>query len=103
MKSATKEYDIPFTQYLMPNGRKVAVTIARPKEIYDKAMDIIKAGYCFEVELLTTGHVSMTITDNDDDHDIEVVDNGPEVPMAVDRMITRFHRTKAGRLPASHR
>jgi hypothetical protein len=91
LKTATKECDIPFTQYLMPNGRKVDLTIARTKEVYDKAKDIIKAGYRFEIEMLTTGLVHMTITDNDNDHDSEVVNNGPEVLLAVDRMITRFH------------
>jgi hypothetical protein len=91
MEPNIQEFNIPFTQYLMPFGRKVEVTIARPKEVYDKAMDIIKAGYRFEIEMLTTGLVSMTIAGNDDDHDIEVVTNGPEVLMAVDRMITRFH------------
>lgn len=85
---------IPFTQYLRPNGRAIEVTINRPKEIYDKAIDIIKAGYHFEAEVLTTGQVSLTISDNDGDHDIEVVDNGPEVPLAVDRMINRFHKER---------
>lgn len=27
----------------------------------------------------------------EEDKDIEVVPNGPEVPLAVDRMVTRFH------------
>jgi hypothetical protein len=88
------DYAIPFTQYLLPNGRKIDVSIERPKDIYDKAMDIIKAGYRFEVEMLTNGLIHMTITDDDDDQDGEVVNNGPEVPIAVDRMVTRFHAEK---------
>lgn len=87
----TTELNIPFTQYLRPNGRKTAVSIERPKDIYDKAMDIIKAGYRFEIEVLTNGLIHMTIADNDGDQDSEIVNNGPEVPMAVDRMINRFH------------
>lgn len=82
--------DIPFTRYLPPNGRKTNVSISRPIDIYEKAMKIIDAGYRFEIELLTTGLVSMTISDDEDDHDIEVVSNGPQVPEAVDRMISRF-------------
>lgn len=85
-------YSIPFTQYLLPNGRKQEVTINRPKEIYDKAMAIIAAGYCFEIELLGTGHVHMTISNDEEDLTCEVVPNGPEVPKAVDRMITRFYQ-----------
>lgn len=91
MSNPAQGYDIPFTQYLRPSGRMTEATIARPKDIYDKAMDIIKAGYRFEAEVLTTGHVSMTIANDDGDQDIEVVDNGPGVPQAVDRMIARFH------------
>jgi hypothetical protein len=87
----TAEFNIPFTQYLRPNGRKIEVSIERPKDIYDKAMGIVEAGYCFEIEVLNTGHVHMTITNDEGDQDSEVVKNGPEVPIAVDRMITRFH------------
>jgi len=84
-------YAIPFTQYLLPYGRKVEVSTERPKDIYDKAMDIIRTGHRFEIEVLTTGYIHMTITDDDGDQDGEIVNNGPEVPIAVDRMITRFH------------
>lgn len=87
------ENTIPFTQYLLPDGRKRDIAIARPKEICDKAMDIIKAGHRFEAEVLMTGEVSVTIFHiaEGEDRDIEVVPNGPEVPLAVDRMITRFY------------
>ena len=88
---------IPFTQYLRPNGRKVEVSIERPKDIYDKAMDIIKSGYRFEIEVLTTGHIHVSIADNEDDQTNEVVPNGPEVPIVVDRMIARFHGSRSGR------
>jgi len=82
--------DIPFTQYLRPDGRKAAVSIDRPDEIARLADRIIGRGFRFECEHLTTGHASLTIAGADDDEDIEVVRNGPEVPAAVDRMITRF-------------
>lgn len=82
--------DIPFTQYLRPDGRRTAVTIDRPAEISDLAEQIIKAGFRFECEHLSTGHVSFTIAGEDDDADIEVVTNGPDVPVAIDRMVKRF-------------
>jgi len=85
------QFNIPFTQYLLPHGRKNEVSIERSKDIYDKAMDIIEAGHCFEVEMLNNGLIHMTITNNDDDQNGEIVNNGPEVPIAVDRMISRFH------------
>jgi len=83
-------YDIPFTQYMMPYRRKVKFTITRPKEIYDRAMQIIDAGYCFEAEVLTTGIVSLAISDDECDHDMELANNGPEVLLAIDQMINRF-------------
>lgn len=83
--------NIPFTQYLMPNGRKSPVTIDRPEEIATKAQAIIDRGYRFECEMLSDySTVSLTIADNDDDHEIEVCPNGPEVPQRIDAMIIRF-------------
>jgi hypothetical protein len=43
---------IPFTHYYMPDGRRKEETIDRPKEIELMAHRIIKAGFCFEIELL---------------------------------------------------
>lgn len=82
--------DIQFTQYLRPNGRKAEVYIDRPADIADLANRIIERGFRFECEHLTTGHALLTIAGPDDDLDIEVVRNGPDVPIAVDRMIKRF-------------
>ena len=82
--------DIPFTQYLRPDGRKAEVSIDRPDEISILANRIIACGFRFECEHLMTGHASFTISDDDDDHDIEVVRNGPDVPAAIDRMVKRF-------------
>lgn len=82
--------DIPFIQYLRPDGRKVEVSIDRPDEIAGLADRIIERGYRFECEHLSTGHASLTIAGADDDEDIEVVRNGPDVPVAIDRMVKRF-------------
>lgn len=88
--AAAKTADIPFTQYMRPDGRAVPVMIARPVDIAEKARSIIARGLCFECEHLTTGDVSLTITDPDEgDVDIEVVPNGPDVPAAVDRLVLR--------------
>lgn len=84
--------EIPFIQYLRPNGSKREIFIERPDKIYKKAMAIIDAGYRFEIEVLTTDLVSMTISNDEADHDMEIVRNGPYVPVAVDRMISRFHK-----------
>lgn len=92
----TDTAEINFTQYLRPDGRAVPVRIARPVEIAAKAEAIIARGFRFECEQLSSGDVSLTITDPDEgDMDIEVVPNGPEVPAAVDRLIERFEAVPA--------
>lgn len=83
--------DIPFTQFLRPDGRRREIFIERPDEICEKAMDIIKAGYRLEIEELKTGHINMTISDDEDDYEREIVNNGPGVPLAVDKMVNRFY------------
>lgn len=82
--------EITFTQFLMPDGRQKSVTINRPTEIAKLAEEIIARGYRFECEMLTTREISLTITNKHGDADIEIVNNGPEVPAAIDQLITRF-------------
>jgi hypothetical protein len=87
---------IAFTQYLRPRGEKKEITIHRPELIAAKAKELVTAGWALEAEVLMTGEVSLTCELCDDAGDliadfIEVVPNGPEVPIAVDRMITEAH------------
>ena len=82
--------EIEFTQYKLPHGRAVPVRIDRPDPVYEKARRLMEAGYVFECEVLTDGEVSLTITDDEADHAIEVCPNGPEVPAAVDKLILGF-------------
>jgi len=51
---------IPFTQYLLPNGRITRINIERPKEIEELAHRFIHSGGRYECEILTTGMVSIT-------------------------------------------
>lgn len=81
---------IPFTQYLRPNGKMVDVFIDRPRDIELKAQEIIAKGFRFECEELTTGHVSLTISDDEKDHAIKICMNGPLVPETVDKLIKEF-------------
>ena len=84
--------DIPFTQYLLPNGRKTSVVIGMPEDVADTALSLIKQGYRFECEMLSDYEtVSLTVVDPDDTGDIaiEVIKNGPEVPPAVERLVAK--------------
>lgn len=82
---------IPFTQYLLPNGRTRAESVDRPQEIEDLARQFMKRGGRFEAEILTTGHVSITacieIGGEPTDIAIRVVANGPAVLDAVDEVV----------------
>lgn len=84
---------VPFTQFLMPNGRRQEVTIDQPPEIEALAKRIIAAGHRFEIEMLRTGEISMEIVRDVPDADIddsiagEICPNGPPVHLAVEKMI----------------
>lgn len=81
---------IAFTQYLLPDGRKAAVSIDRPEDIAALADEVIKRGSRFECEMLRNGVCSFTVThpDNDEpDIAIRLSDNGPNVPDVVDALV----------------
>jgi hypothetical protein len=80
---------IPFTQYKRPNGRTEEVTIGRSSEIEALAERFIKAGGCYEAEVLRTGDVSLTAVIGNADVEIEIVENGQSVPKAVDELVRR--------------
>jgi len=90
---------IRFTQYMMPNGRKVPKDIERPEAIEGMANTVRQFGGEFSIEVLTTGEVAMSIERDETVLAMEVVTNGPEVPKAVDRIVRMAHRV----LSASHR
>ena len=83
---------IPFTQYLMPDGRTKQIEIDRPANIEAKAAEIIAAGCRLEAEVLLTGEVSFTVfnPETEEDEACELSRNGPEVLDAVDRLILNF-------------
>lgn len=91
---------IKFTQYKMPWGVAVPVefTGATP-EVDRKAIELQELGFKFECEVLSTGHVSLTIEDPtiDEEHEEEqfrvheVVENGEEVVTAINTMVGRVY------------
>lgn len=82
---------IPFTQYMRPDGRKVPVSIDMPDDIEALATEFIERGGWFDVEHLSTGHVSLTagfvVDDEPQDIAIRVVKNGPPVVSAVEALV----------------
>jgi hypothetical protein len=62
-------------EYKRPNGMSVPHPLEVSKDTFDQCGLIQSKGFRFECELLTTGHVSATITDDDADHAITVFAN----------------------------
>lgn len=83
---------IPFTQYLRPDGRRQQVSVERSPEIEAIAQEIRAKGYVFTCEVLLTGQVSLAVEsphEDEGDIDIEIVQNGPGVGEAVDKLVKR--------------
>lgn len=90
LSSALRDKGIPFTQYLMPRGERHPVWIRRPDDVQEQARAVIEAGFAFECEMLSDYRsVSLTVSDGEDDVEIEVCANGPDVPNAVDRLVAK--------------
>jgi hypothetical protein len=78
---------LPFTQYMRPDGRRRNIWAPCPEGLEAKASAIMDNDWRFEAEVLTTGDVSLTVSDGSEDVAIEIAPNGPEVPRALARLI----------------
>jgi hypothetical protein len=83
---------IPFTQYLLPDGRTRDEHIDRPADIEAIADRFIKSGGRYECEVLTTGEVSLTAVKDDDDVAIVLCQNAPGVGERVDELVRESER-----------
>lgn len=83
---------LPVIQYLRPSGRTKTLEVEMTNmEAYTKGKKILDAGFRFEAEVLTTGDVSITITDEDEgDLAIFVSKNDHSVSQKFDNMILKF-------------
>ncbi len=82
---------IPFTQYLMPDGEIRPVEIEMDNDIEEKAQALIKLGCHFNIEMLSTGLVSMTCEKDDEEDEliaIEICNNNPDVIKAVYKLVS---------------
>ena len=79
-------------QYMMPNGQRKKVEFDVADDLQPQLDAIESAGCRLECEVLSTGEVSLTIfhIESEEDVGIELSDNGPDVPAAVDRLIRTF-------------
>lgn len=89
--------EVPFTQYLRPDGRKQSIEITLDDEAAKKAQELLDLGFYFEAEVLINGMCSFTIGGYDprieeqSDLAIKLCPNGPAVRAAVRQMIMNFN------------
>lgn len=83
--------NVEVTQFLLPNGRQVPITVSVPDNLQSKYRILHDCGARLTAEVLTTGAVSVCVEEPEiGDFDIRVHKNGPEVPAAIADMIDVF-------------
>lgn len=93
-------YQIPFTQYLRPDGRQRQIHWScKTNEQEIKARALVEAGARFDTEVLQTGEVSLTceMLGNDGEphtigHEL-AMKNDESVIEAVAKLVERAHET----------
>ena len=81
---------IKFIQFLRPFGTRKPIFIDLEEEYDTLGNEIIDMGMKFQIEQLSVGEISMSISDGEQDLVIRVCNNGPEVPENVKSMIDEF-------------
>ncbi len=79
-------------QYMLPDGHQKHIERDVADDLQPQLDAIAEAGCRLECEVSITGEVSFTIFDPESEEDvcIELVENGPKVPAAVDKLIRGF-------------
>jgi hypothetical protein len=85
---------IPFTQFLMPNGEQRTISIPLEDDCFEKYKEISACGCRLTAEMLRTGECSFCIEHPDGDFDCRICPNGPQVPILVTEMIRDFTKEK---------
>ncbi len=84
-------FEVAVVQYLMPDGQREQTGTRLSRELEPLYRDMVKRGCRFEAEMLTTREISVTIFNikDEEDVDISVTSNGPEVQAGMVAMLER--------------
>ena len=82
-------FEAQVTQFIRPNGRQERHTTALPAQFKPDYDAMLYASCQLESEVLGNGMVSVTISNDEEDVDIEIVPNGHQVQQAMCRMLAR--------------
>lgn len=88
---------IPLTQYKMPDGREIPTSCEIRDDLESKYKSIAERGLKLTCEVLMTGEVSLTISNDEEDYDLELATNGPgenSPRVCLEKMIARFDGVK---------
>jgi hypothetical protein len=79
-----------FTQYKFPDGHPVDVSIEMPADIENKAAELASVGWRFEVEN-HDGIVNADCCDADGQLSNFSIENGPDIPTEVEKLVLSAH------------
>ena len=95
---ATNSYQIPFTRFHPPYGRREQVGMEADSNTYALWEKVRDAGLHMTVEVLSTGKVSICIEHPKlGDYACKVVNNGPGVVVSARNMLERFNPDELAR------
>jgi hypothetical protein len=80
---------VEMKQYLRPNGAVRVISSFLSDEFADSIHSMGECGCWLEAEVLTTGEVRVTVTNNEADLDFSITRNGPDVRDGIEQMLKR--------------
>ena len=86
--------DIPFTQYLLPDGKRRKITFPASEleeGVLEMAQYLLDNGCRFDAEILQTGMISFTCERDDDLISIQLCPNNPQVVASVNKLIKQSY------------
>lgn len=82
-------FAVPVRQFLRPNGIIRPCSVRLPVDLEPAYLEMTRHGCHFEAEVLTDETVSVTISDDEQDVDISLTDNGAKVLEGMYDMLKR--------------
>ena len=93
--SVSNTKTIPFTEYMLPHGERRPIQVPVSDRTYDAAVHLIMEGLQFEIETLSNGYISATITDAIEEDDLVCIITQPErMQTDIQNMIKDYHYGK---------
>jgi len=82
-------FTVEVVQFLRPDGRKRILNTELPIEVESAVNDMVSHGCMITVEELMSSKISVTISNEEEDVDIEIVPNSLEVRQSIITMLKR--------------